>query len=230
MGLDLRDLIETVGLIGIFIIVFAESGLLVGIMLPGDSLLFTAGFMASQDLLSFPPLVVVVIVAAISGDAVGYWFGRRVGRRLYARPNSRFFKQSHLHAAERFYAKHGWKAIILARFVPFARTLAPMIAGATAMNYRTFTSFNIIGGIGWGAGVTTGGYLLGETIPDPDKYLLPVIALVILISLMPTFIHLLREHRGRLRLALRERKLPWNVVMPEATGTAEAPASETTTP
>ena len=218
MGFDLRDLIETVGLIGIFIMVFAESGLLVGIMLPGDSLLFTAGFMASQDLLSFPALVVVVVLAATSGDATGYWFGRRVGRKLYTRPNSRFFKQHHLQAAERFYEKHGWKAIILARFVPFARTLAPIIAGTTAMDYRKFTTFNIMGGIGWGVGVTTGGYLLGETIPDPDKYLLPVIALVIVISLMPTFIHVLRENRGRLRLALRERKLPWNVVMPEAPG------------
>ena len=195
LGVDLEKLIKAVGYPGLFAIVFAESGLLIGIMLPGDSLLFTAGFLASQGLFNVWVLVALCVAAAIGGDAAGYWFGRRVGRRLYERPDSRFFKQKHLRAAEAFYDKNGGKAIVLARFLPIVRTLAPIVAGTCAMPYRRFAAFNVVGGVAWGAGVTLGGYLLGETIPDPDRYLLPVIALIILVSALPTLLHLGNSYR-----------------------------------
>jgi len=197
-GVDLRDLLEAVGYVGLFVIVFAESGLLIGILLPGDSLLFTAGFLASQGIFELPLLFLVTVTAAISGDAVGYIFGRRVGRRMYERPDSRFFKQKHLRAAEAFYEKHGGKAIILARFVPIVRTLAPIFAGVSAMNYRRFFMFNVVGGLLWGLGVTSGGYFLGEVIPDPDRYLLPVILVIIVVSLLPSAIPIWLEHRTKI--------------------------------
>ena len=206
MPFDLKELITTGGYIGLFLIVFAESGLLIGIMLPGDSLLFTAGFLASQDLLNLPLVIVVCVLAAISGDAVGYTFGRRVGRRLYARSDSRWFKQKHLEAAERFYAKHGGKTIIIARFVPIVRTLAPVVAGASNMPYRRFASFNVVGGLLWGVGMPLGGYLLGSTIPSPDRYLLPIIGLIVVISVLPNVIHLLLARRAEQRALETGRK------------------------
>lgn len=204
-GLDLAEVLKTVGYIGLFLIVFAESGLLVGIMLPGDSLLFTAGFLASEGYFHITVLVLICVLAAICGDAAGYWFGRRVGRRLYERPDSRIFKRRHLEAAEAFYARHGGKTIILARFTPIVRTMAPIVAGASAMPYRRFATFNIVGGVLWGAGVTLGGFLLGSTIPDPDKYLLPVVALIIVLSAAPTLIHLAVSHRHEIRGYVRRR-------------------------
>jgi membrane-associated protein len=195
VGIDLEGFIKAVGLLGVFAFVFAESGLLVGIILPGDSLLFTAGFMASQGYLSFPLLVILSAIAAISGDAVGYWTGRKIGRRFFDRPDSRFFKQEHLRKAEGFYDKHGGKAIVLARFIPGVRTLCPILAGTSAMDYRRFTMFNVCGGLLWSVGLTTGGYVLGSSIPSPDKYLLPVIALIVLVSLAPAAIHLFMARR-----------------------------------
>ena len=209
IGINLEDFILAVGLFGVMVVVFAESGLLVGVLLPGDSLLFTAGFMASQDLLSFPLLVIVCVIAAITGDATGYWLGRRFGRRLYERPNSRFFKQHHLQMAVDFYEKHGGKAIVLARFMPIVRTLCPFVAGASAMDYRRFTMFNVLGGLGWGIGLTTGGYVLGNSIPNPDKYLLPIVGLIILLSLLPSLFHMAIANRGLITACLRERRLPW---------------------
>jgi membrane-associated protein len=143
-------------------------------------------------------LMAITTVAAITGDAVGYWFGRRVGRRLYERPDSRFFKQSHLRTAEAFYRKHGGKAIVLARFMPIVRTLAPVVAGMSAMPYRRFATFNVAGGILWAAGVSLLGYLLGATIPDIDRYLLPIIALIVAVSVAPSVLHLVISHRREL--------------------------------
>ena len=203
---DLVELLKTVGYIGIFAIVFAESGVLVGIVLPGDSLLFTAGFLASERFFNIWLLMPLVVIAAIMGDAVGYWFGRRVGRRLYERPDSRIFKRRHLLAAEAFYERHGGKTIIIARFLPVVRTMAPIVAGVSAMGYRRFAVFNMIGALLWGAGVSTGGYLLGSTIPDPDRYLLPVIGLIIFISVLPTLLHLFAGHRHEIRDMLRSRR------------------------
>ncbi|MHB1131243.1 MAG: DedA family protein [Chloroflexota bacterium] len=196
MHWDIVELIRAVGYVGVFFIVFAESGLLFGVFLPGDSLLFTAGFLASQGHLSLPVLVVGCVIAAITGDAVGYAFGRRVGRRLYERDDSRWFKRKHLLAAEAFYERHGGKAIVIARFLPIVRTFAPVVAGTANMRYRRFALFNIIGALLWGLGLPVAGYLLGNAIPDVDRYLLPILAAIIFLSVLPSLLHVLRELGG----------------------------------
>jgi membrane-associated protein len=190
----------TLAYVSIFAIIFSESGLLIGLFFPGDSLLFTAGFLASQGILSLPILIAICVAAAISGDAVGFAFGKRVGRRLYDRPDSRFFKRKHLQTAQAFYEVHGGKTIIIARFVPIVRTMAPIVAGAANMDYRRFVVFNATGGIIWGAGMPIAGFILGSLIPDVDKYLLPIVGLVILLSLAPSAVHFLLERRRERRL------------------------------
>lgn len=194
--MHVEHLIETVGTIGLFAIVFAESGLLIGFFLPGDSLLFTAGLLASQGKLNFPLILVGCFVAAVAGDQVGYAFGNRVGPALFRRPDSRLFKHEHLEKAQAYFDKHGSKTIVLARFVPIVRTFAPILAGVGTMEYRTFVRFNLIGGFVWAVGVTSVGYVLGDTIPDIDKYLLPIIGVIILLSLIPVFLEL-RRARSR---------------------------------
>lgn len=188
-----------VGYIVLFAIIFAESGLLIGFFLPGDSLLFPAGFLASTGFFSLPALMVICGVAAILGDSVGYMFGKRVGRRLFLREDSAFFKKRHLEAAEAFYEKHGSKTIVLARFVPIVRTFAPIVAGISDMHYRRFVTYNIVGGILWACGVTTAGYLFGHMIPENeiDKYLLPIIALLVIIPGLPSLIHVIRDKEMR---------------------------------
>jgi membrane-associated protein len=203
---DLEEFIRTVGYIGLFGIVFAESGLLIGFFLPGDSLLFTAGFLASEGFLNPVVLIPLVVIAAITGDAVGYTFGSRVGRRLYDRPDSHWFKRRHLLAAEAFYDKHGGKTIVIARFLPVVRTFAPIVAGASNMRYRRFVLFNAIGGLLWGAGVTMAGYILGSTIPSIDRYLLPIITVIVVVSALPSIVHLLHANRDQIRARLRRRR------------------------
>ena len=203
---DLNEILKDIGLLGIFAMIFAESGLLVGIFLPGDSVLFSAGVLASQGWFNLPLLALGSFVAAVSGDAVGYAFGRRVGRRLYERPDSRFFKRKHLEAAEIFYEKHGGKAIVLARFMPVVRTLAPIVAGMSAMRYRRFAFYNVFGAVLWAIGLTVAGYYLGEAIPNIDHYLLPIIAVIILLSAAPTIIHLAASHRQDALEFLRRRR------------------------
>ena len=186
--------------LGLFAVIFAETGLLVGFFFPGDSLLFAAGIFASlgtQDL-QLPIVVVIVVVAAILGNFVGFAFGRRVGRPLFDRPDSRFFKRRHLLAAEAFYEKHGGKTIVLARFLPFVRTFAPIVAGVGNMPFRRFAAYSVAGGLLWGVGVPVAGYLFGRAIPDIDRYLLPIIAGIILVSILPTAIHLGRENREQI--------------------------------
>jgi membrane-associated protein len=197
LNFSLPEVIKTVGYVGLFAIIFAESGLIVGFFLPGDSLLFTAGFLASQGYLSLPALCVVCAVAAILGDSVGYSFGRRVGRRLFLRENSTFFKKKYLIAAEEFYEKHGSKTIVLARFTPIIRTFAPIVAGVSQMHYRRFVTYNILGGLLWAVGLTVAGYVLGNVIPDVDKYLLPILAAIIIISLLPSILHVMRDEELR---------------------------------
>lgn len=200
---DLNHFIETIGYIGIFLIIFAETGLLIGFFLPGDSLLFTAGFLASQDILNIWILVPVCVIAAILGDATGYQIGKRYGRGLFQKPESRLFKPKNLLLAEEFFQKHGGRAIVLARFIPFARTFVPVIAGISYMPYRHFGSYNVIGAVLWGAGVTLLGYFLGHAIPSVDTYLLPVIALILFISILPSAYHIWKENGTQIKEVTR---------------------------
>lgn len=196
-----EKLIEAFGAfatIGIILIVFAESGLLIGFFLPGDALLVTAGVLAAkggEPHLSLPVIIVGVVLAAITGDQVGYAFGRKVGPALFRRPNSRFFKQEHVEKTRLFFADHGPKAIVFARFVPFIRTFTPIVAGVGRMHYPTFMVYNVFGGILWGAGLTTLGYVLGDAF-NVDKYLLPIIGGVVLVSLLPVLREAVRARRA----------------------------------
>ena len=193
--MDPRTLIETFGTLGIFAIVFAESGLLVGFFLPGDSLLFTAGLLASQGKLNIGVLVVGCCVAAVAGDQVGYLFGRRVGPALFRRPNSRLFKRERVEQAQGYFDRFGAKSIVLARFIPVVRTFAPIVAGIARMRYATFTRFNVLGGLAWAGGVLLAGYWLGRIVPSIDKYLLPVVALIVAASIAPVVREILRTRR-----------------------------------
>lgn len=212
MHFDLQEIIKAVGYIGLFAIIFAESGLLIGFFLPGDSLLFTAGFLASQTnpitqqpFFDIVPLVIGCFIAAVTGDSVGYAFGARVGRPLFDRPNSMLFRKQHLLKAEAFYEKYGGMAIILARFLPVVRTFAPIVAGVARMDYRRFLAYNVIGGLLWGVGVTLAGYFLGSIIPDPDRYLLPIIVLIVLSSALPSIYHVVKEYRHEALAYVRRR-------------------------
>ncbi|MDB5224447.1 MAG: rane protein [Candidatus Adlerbacteria bacterium] len=181
----ITELVVTLGLLGVTAIVFAESGLLIGFFLPGDSMLFTAGILASQGLMNIWLLVPLVIAAAIIGDSVGYWFGNYIGPKLFTRQDSLLFKQKYVTETHRYFEKYGPYTIIIARFIPIVRTFAPVLAGVGNMNYSTFLIYNIIGGALWGTGVTLAGFWLGNTIPNIDHYLLPIIGLIVLISILP---------------------------------------------
>lgn len=196
-----RQLIAWGGYIVLFIIIFAETGLLIGFFLPGDSLLVTAGLLASAGMLDIVWLNALLIPAAIIGDATGYMIGYRSGKRLLNRPDSRFFKRSHVEKTQEFYAKHGGKTIVLARFVPLVRTFAPVVAGIAQMPYKEFALYNVFGGIFWIASTTLLGYFLGNLIPDIEKYLHYVIGAVILLSLLPVIIEVLKA-RARKRNAV----------------------------
>jgi membrane-associated protein len=194
---DLKALIESIGLFGVYTVVFAESGLLIGFFLPGDSLLFTAGLLASPAFQFFNiwALVLGCWVGAVSGDNVGYAFGKKVGPTLFKREHSLLFHPENLKKAQDFYEKHGGKAIILARFIPVVRTFAPIVAGIGTMEYKRFVLFNFIGGTVWVWGMIFLGYFLGSVIPEDqvDKYILPIILAIIVISVLPPVIHLLKE-------------------------------------
>lgn len=192
---DPRSLIETFGTIGLFAIVFAESGLLIGFFLPGDSLLFIAGLLAYEGTLNFPVVLVGCFLAAVAGDQVGYLFGAKVGPALFRREDSRLFKRAHLEKAHQYFGRQGPKTIILARFVPIVRTFAPVLAGVASMPYRTFVTFNVIGGSLWAVGVTSLGYALGKSIPNIDRYIYPVVALIVAVSFIPVLRELLKQRR-----------------------------------
>ena len=192
---DIVEIVKTWGYIGLFFIVFAESGLFFGFFLPGDSLLFTAGFLASQNILNILVLVPLLVIAAITGDSVGFWMGNKFGSLLLRQKESFFFQKKYMTKAQEFYEKHGGKTIVLARFVPAVRTFAPIVAGMAKMHYRTFISFNCLGGLFWAAGMLLLGYFLGSVIPDVDKYLLPIIAVIIFASVLPGLIHLVKSKK-----------------------------------
>lgn len=185
MFLEPKTLIMTLGTLGVIAIIFLETGVFFGFFFPGDSLLFTAGFLASQGYVSLPGLLIGAFVAAVIGDSVGYAFGRRVGPALFSRDDSVLFNKKHVIEAQRFYEKHGGKTIILARFMPFIRTFAPIVAGIGTMRYRTFVAYNTIGGFVWTWGMLWLGYGLGELIPNPDSYIVPIILAIVLISTFP---------------------------------------------
>ncbi|OGL29295.1 hypothetical protein A3D14_00755 [Candidatus Saccharibacteria bacterium RIFCSPHIGHO2_02_FULL_47_12] len=195
--LDVESIIQSGGLLLVALIVFAESGLLIGFFLPGDTLLFTAGFFAAQDKLPLLPLILVVIAAAVIGDNVGYQIGRRLGPRIFRKKDGILFRHEHIERAEKFYEKHGGKTIILARFVPVVRTFAPMVAGVGKMPQRRFAFFNVFGGVFWGGSVILLGYFLGSRIPNIDKYLMPIVVLAMVFTFAPTVYHILKDSRTR---------------------------------
>jgi len=199
--LDAGDLIRTFGTLGIFAIVFAESGLFFGFFLPGDSLLVTAGLLAathesSKVHLNIAVLLIGIPIAAILGDQVGYWFGARVGPRLFRRPESRFFRPDHLERANEYLERRGARMIVLARFIPAVRTFTPIAAGASHMRYRLFVPYNILGGVLWGVGVTLAGYTLGSSVKHIDRYLVPIILVVVAVSLIPIALELRRSAKA----------------------------------
>ena len=185
--ITLPQMVQIIGYPGLFSIVFLESGVFFGFFLPGASMLFTAGLLASQGFFNILILIPLLTIAAILGDNVGYWFGNKVGVTLFFREDSRFFKREYLERAKDFYDKHGAKTIFLARFIPIVRTFAPILAGITNMNYRTFVTYNVLGAICWGAGVTFAGYYLGVRVPNMEKYLLYVVLGIILVTTLPIF-------------------------------------------
>ncbi|MBU1016589.1 MAG: VTT domain-containing protein [Patescibacteria group bacterium] len=200
--MDLKEILPAIGYLGIFSIVFAESGLFIGFFLPGDSLLFTAGFLASQGIFDIKILALGAFIFAVLGDSVGYEFGKKVGRKLFKRPDSFLFKKENLEKAENFYEKHGKKTIILARFIPIIRTFAPIIAGIGDMHYKTFLSYNVFGGFFWAVGISFAGFWLGNTIPNVDRYLLPIVLGIIIASVAPGFYHILKDKKQRKQLFL----------------------------
>lgn len=193
--IDPTFIIQTAGALGVILIVFAESGLFFGFFLPGDSLLFTAALFASQGYLNIWILYVGCLVAAIVGDSVGYSFGKKIGPALFTKEDSLFFNKKHIARAQHFYEVHGKKTIIIARFIPIVRTFAPIVAGIGNMKYRTFLSYNVIGGFIWVTGFLGLGYVLGATVPGIDKYLHYIVVGIIVLSFIPPVIHVLKERK-----------------------------------
>jgi membrane-associated protein len=192
---SLDDLIRWGGYVVLTAIVFTETGLLFGFFLPGDSLLITAGLVAAAGHLDIWLLNLLLIVAAVVGDSVGYAIGRRLGPRLFTRPESLLFNPRHVDRTRAFYARHGAKTIVIARFVPIIRTFAPVVAGVGQMEYRRFVFYNVAGGVGWVTSMTWAGYLLGQAIPNIGDHIHVVVGVVIALSLVPIFVELIRERR-----------------------------------
>ena len=191
---NVPELIRIGGLLGLVVVVFAETGLMVGFFLPGDSLLVTAGLFAAKGDLDIVWLNLALIAAAVVGDAVGYWIGWKAGKALYSRPNSFFFRREHLIKTHEFYEKHGGKTIIIARFMPIVRTFAPTVAGAAEMTYRHFAVFNVIGAVGWVTSMTLIGYFLGQMFGAAlERNIHILVAVVIFLSLLPALIAWLNE-------------------------------------
>lgn len=204
LGIDVRSVVQGAGYVGIAAIVFAESGVLLGFFLPGDSLLFTAGFLCGRGLLNIAVLAPICFVAAAAGDSVGYGLGRRYGRRLFSRPQSRRFRPDHLARAERFFSEQGGRAVVLARFLPWVRTFTPVAAGLGSMEYGRFLAMNVIGAALWGIGLPVAGYFLGASVPNADRYVLPTVLLIIVVSAVASSRHVIRRARSPLDEASRD--------------------------
>lgn len=199
MSFDLTALvtyiIKTFGYAGVGTIVFAESGLLLGFILPGDSLVFLAGLLASQGLFNIYTLILVIFVTAVAGDNMGYLIGKKLGRKVFEK-NTFIFNQKNLHKTEAFFERYGKSTFLLQRYIPIIRAFAPLLGGVGEMDYRTFFLFDLAGCVLWSAGVTALGYFLGTVIPNVDKYLLPLVLLIVVLSLIPTFIAYRKERGG----------------------------------
>lgn len=183
--LDITYLIHTVGLVGILVIIFTESGLFFGFFLPGDSILFTAGFLASQGRLPFYPLIFGCMICAVVAGYVGYWFGRTIGHKLFEKADSLFFRKKHLEDTKLFFEKYGNKTVVLSRFVPVIRTFGPIFAGIGEMEFHHFSLWNIIGGVLWPGLIVTAGFYLGKLVPGAERYFLLIVILIIIISILP---------------------------------------------
>ncbi len=206
IGFDVEQMVQSGGILLVGLIVFAESGLLIGFFLPGDTLLFSAGLLAAQGLFPIETLVIVTILAAIIGDNVGYSIGRRTGHRIFKKEDSIMFHKDNLIRAEQFYEKHGGKTVTIARFVPMIRTFAPMVAGIGKMPRKKFMLYNILGGILWGGGITLLGYWFGNRIPGLADYIDYVLFAVIALSLGGSMLHVMKDKRTR-QLVIKKIKL-----------------------
>ncbi|HWA51884.1 MAG TPA: DedA family protein [Patescibacteria group bacterium] len=205
-GIDLAKVIEAVGYVGLFAIIFAESGLFFGFFLPGDSLIVTAGLLATQGYFNILVLIPLLALAAVLGDSTGYWMGKEFGKKFFNKGKESFLRnKEHITTAEEFYKKNGTKTIILARFLPYVRTFAPIVAGIGEMEYSKFLTFNIAGGVTWSTLMLLIGYFLGKVIPNVDKYLIPLIILIVIVSFMPSAY----EHRKKI-LAQVKKYIPKN--------------------
>jgi len=188
-----QETLQHIGHIGIWAIIFAESGILAGFFLPGDSLLFTAGLLASAGTLNLYWLLIGGSIAAITGDSFGYYLGRKFGPKVFTKEDSKFFHKDHVEKARQYFTKYGPITIFLARFMPFIRTFAPVLAGVGRMEYGTFVFYNIFGGIFWVFSMTILGYFLGSIIPDIDRFVLPIVGTIILVSVIPALIGIIRS-------------------------------------
>ncbi|HSX48643.1 MAG TPA: DedA family protein [Candidatus Saccharimonadales bacterium] len=199
MHFDLKQIIQAIGYPGLFAIVFAESGLFFGFILPGDSLLVTAGLLATQGYFNILFLLPLLILAAILGDSVGYWTGKKFGPRIFSKNDGLLFNKNHIDTASEFYETHGVKTIIIARFLPYVRTFAPIVAGIGKMKYSQFLTFNIAGGTTWVTLMLLIGYFLGRVVPNVDKYLIPLILVIIIVSFIPSAY----EHRKKISFQVK---------------------------
>lgn len=200
MFIDIPSLVKTAGYVGVFSIVFAETGLLVGFFLPGDSLLFTAGILASQGYLNIAWLCVGLFIVTLLGDNTGYAIGRHAGPKLFKRPKSLLFNPEHLERSHTFYEKYGGQAVIIARFVPVIRTFSPVVAGLAKLRYVRFLLYSVIGALLWSVGLTLLGYGLGQTVPHIERYIVPGIIFIILLSISPGIYHVLKNKQNRDRI------------------------------
>lgn len=189
-NIDIIELIRITGYLGLFVIIFAESGVFFGFFLPGGSLLFTAGLLASQNLFNIYWLIAVVGIAAILGDNVGYWFGSKVGHRIFNKEDSLFFNKKYLEKTKEYYEKYGPMTVVIGRFVPIVRTFAPILAGVGEMSYKKFLVYNIFGALLWAVGLALLGFFLGSSVPGIDRYITQIVILIVILSILPILFNL----------------------------------------
>lgn len=204
---DLPELIKAVGYLGLMGIVFAETGLLFGFVLPGDSLLFTAGILASQGFINIWITIIALMLGVFLGDNTGYWLGRRLGPKIFTKEESLFFRKTHLEKSQAFFEKYGSKALVLARFVPIVRTFAPTLAGVGKMHYPKFLFFSFVGSVLWSVGLTLLGYYLGKSVPNAEHYIIPGVIIIVLASISPFIYKFFKSPEMRASVVFEIKKL-----------------------